>query len=288
MLQGTSFPVPTDMGASSLVGAGTYRLTEELMTTLDIGCIRASIVALTQKRHRQPLATLVVVASLSGFAPAASAQATSLFFSEYVEGTSNNKALEIYNGTGAPVNLDAEGYSVRIYFNGNPSAGTTIALTGTIADGGVYVVADNDADPAILAKANQTSASSFFNGNDAVALEKGTALVDVIGQIGFNPGVAWGSGDVSTMDHTLRRRPEVCAGDSNGSDSFGPSVEWGGFATDTFDGLGAHQATCLVQRIQLLEAIVDAFKNHTHTYLTGRGEGQNNTPVQTGPAIPSP
>jgi predicted extracellular nuclease len=244
--------------------------------------------AITPKHHGKTLAVLIVVASLAGFAPAASAQATSLFFSEYVEGSSNNKALEIYNGTGAPVDLAAEGYKIQIFFNGNTSAGTTIMLSGTIADGGVYVVADDGADGAILAAADQTSTSSFFNGNDAVALVKGTDNVDVIGQIGFAPpSDEWGSGDVSTKDNTLRRRPAFCAGDSNGGNAFGPSMEWGGFATDTFDGLGTHDATCDVQRIQRLEAIVEAFKNHTHTYLTGKGEGHNNTPAETGPAAPA-
>jgi predicted extracellular nuclease len=257
------------------------------MTKLQIGCVPASMVVLVQKHKGKSLAMLLVVTSLLGFAPTASAQATSLFFSEYVEGTSNNKALEIYNGTGASVDLAEEGYKVQIYFNGNSSPGTTIALTGVVANGGVYVVADDGADSAILAAADQTSTSNFFNGNDAVALVKATDFVDVIGQIGFDPGDEWGSGDVSTWNHTLRRRPEVCEGDSDGSNSFGPSMEWGGFATDTFDGLGAHRATCLEQRIQLLEGIVEAFKNHTHTYLTGKGVGQNNTPAQTGPAIPS-
>ncbi len=46
------------------------------------------------------------------------AAATDLFFSEYVEGSSNNKALEIYNGTGAPVDLGAADYSVQMFFNG--------------------------------------------------------------------------------------------------------------------------------------------------------------------------
>jgi len=241
----------------------------------------------TPKHQGKALAAVIVVASLAGFAPAASAQATSLFFSEYVEGTSNNKALEIYNGTGASVDLAAEGYEIRIFFNGNTSAGTTIPLAGTIADGDVYVVADDGAVGAILAAADQTSTSNFFNGNDAVALVKGTDNVDVIGQIGFDPGSEWGSGDVSTWNRTLRRQPALCAGDTNGDDAFGPSMEWGGFATDTFDGLGVHRPTCDVQRIQQLEAIVEAFRNHTHTYLTGKGQGHNNTPAETGPAVPS-
>lgn len=46
-----------------------------------------------------------------------------------MEGSSNNKALEIYNGTGTAVDLAAEGYEVQIYLNGSSSAGVTIALT---------------------------------------------------------------------------------------------------------------------------------------------------------------
>ena len=44
-------------------------------------------------------------------APASAAAPTELFISEYVEGSSNNKALEIYNGTGATVDLAAAGYT---------------------------------------------------------------------------------------------------------------------------------------------------------------------------------
>jgi predicted extracellular nuclease len=99
--------------------------------------------------------------------------AADLFLSEYVEGSSYNKALEIYNGTGAAVNLGAGGYAIDIYFNGNTSPGTTIQLSGTLADGDVYIVADDGADPAILAVADQTSTSNFFNGDDAVVLRKG-------------------------------------------------------------------------------------------------------------------
>ncbi len=99
--------------------------------------------------------------------------ATDLFISEYVEGSSLNKAVEIYNGTGAAVNLAAGGYAIDIYFNGNTSPGTTISLSGTLAPGDVWVVADDGADPAILAVADQTSTSNFFNGDDAVVLRKG-------------------------------------------------------------------------------------------------------------------
>jgi len=166
--------------------------------------------------------------------------ASDLFFSEYIEGTGNNKALEIFNGTGAPIDLAAGGYNMLMYFNGSPSAGLTIDLTGTVADGDVYVVAQASAGSAILAQADLTSGASWFNGDDAVSLRIGTTVIDVIGQIGFDPGTEWGTGLTSTADNTLRRKASILAGDSNGSDAFDPSLEWDGFSTDTFDGLGSH------------------------------------------------
>jgi predicted extracellular nuclease len=173
---------------------------------------------------------------------------TELFFSEYVEGSSNNKALEIFNGTGSYINLAAGNYTIEIYFNGNSTPATTINLTGTVASGDVYVVADNDANAAILSQADQTSAASFFNGDDAVVLKIGTTTIDVIGQIGFDPGSQWGSGNLSTEDNTIRRKNTVEAGDPDGSDDFEPELtaEWDGFAEDTFDGLGSHDGPTAV------------------------------------------
>lgn len=164
--------------------------------------------------------------------------ATTVFFSEYVEGSSNNKAIEIANFTGSAVDLTP--YTLEFYFNGSNSAGTTIDLTGTVADNDVFVVADNDAVSEILAEADQISTSSFFNGDDAVVLRNNGDIVDVIGQIGFDPGSEWSGGGIGTQNQTLRRQSNVTAGDTNGTDAFDPSVEWEGFPQDTFDDLGSH------------------------------------------------
>jgi hypothetical protein len=99
--------------------------------------------------------------------------ATELFISEYVEGSSNNKAIEIYNGTSFDVNLATSGYGVDIYFNGNTTPGTTIQLAGTLAAGDVFVLADDGAAQAILDVADQTSTANFFNGDDTVILRQG-------------------------------------------------------------------------------------------------------------------
>jgi len=142
----------------------------------------------------------------------ARAQPTELFFSEYIEGSSNNKALEIFNGTGATVNLGASTYNVQMFFNGSSVAGLTINLVGTVADGDVFVLAQASAGPTILAQADQTNGSGWFNGDDAVVLRKGTTVIDVIGQIGFDPGTEWGTGVTSTADNTLRRKGTIEAG----------------------------------------------------------------------------
>jgi predicted extracellular nuclease len=197
---------------------------------------------------RKVQAIVVVVSTLTlfffGLASPASAPITKLFFSEYIEGSSDNKALEIYNGTGAAIDLAAEDYSIEIYFDGSISPRTTVALTGTVADEDVYVVADSGADSSIIAQVDQTSASNFYNGNDAVVLRMGNIVLDVIGQVGHDPGKEWGSGDTSTENNTIRRKADVCVGDANTSDDFDPAVEWDGYPNNTFDGLGAHTVTC--------------------------------------------
>ena len=195
---------------------------------------------------RTALAARIGVLSLVGAvvvaAPVSADPASDLFISEYIEGSSNNKALEIYNGTGSDVDL--ADYAIAMYFNGSTSAGTTLPLSGIILAGDVYVVADNDAEQAILDQADFTPTSSFFNGDDAIVLIHDAAVIDSLGQVGFDPGSQWGTGLVSTQDNTLRRLPSVCTGDTDTSDIFDPAVEWDGFDNNTFDGLGTHTATC--------------------------------------------
>lgn len=195
--------------------------------------------------RRALLATLAVIAMLAAILPltaAGAAPATSLFISEYIEGSSNNKAIEITNETGSDVDLST--FEIKMFFNGSSTAGLTIGLEGSLPDGDVYVLAHSSADASILAQADQTSGAGFFNGDDAVVLYDGASVVDAIGQIGSDPGSEWGAGDVSTANNTIRRLPDVCGGDTNPDDVFDPATEWSGYAQDTFDGLGSHTSNC--------------------------------------------
>ncbi len=169
------------------------------------------------------------------------ANAAELIISEYVEGSGNNKALEFYN-SGSQV-LDLSAYRVEFYFNGASAAGRSIDLSGSLAPGKTFVLANGVADPALLALASQRVEGSWFNGNDAVLLRRRSGeILDSLGQVGFNPGTTWGSGDVQTLDRSLVRKADIRDGDSDPSDAFDPAAQWLGYPRDTFANLGQHGA----------------------------------------------
>ena len=189
---------------------------------------------------------------ISTFSFAQLSDCNDLFISEYVEGWSNNKALEIYNPTDAAIDLSA--YMVIRYSNGSTSAssGNAVQLTGTIAAGDVHVGVLEKLDEngegqeapiwdSLQVKADafycpeyNTSNAWYFNGNDAVVLAKGSVndinsaiLVDIFGKIGEDPGVAWtsefpytGAGLEVTKDHSLIRKSSILKGEINPVISF--------------------------------------------------------------------
>lgn len=189
-----------------------------------------------------------------------------LFISEYVEGWSNNKALEIYNPTDQPIDLSQ--YFVARYNNGSTghTSGSTnsiaIELIGTLQPYDVHVGVIDKRDPQgqgqdapvwddLQALADEfycpvygDSYAFYFNGNDALILYKGDVTdianatpVDVFGKVGENPGPdsGWssmfpynnGAGDVVTQDHSMIRKETVLQGQNNPIPSFfDPLAEW--------------------------------------------------------------
>ncbi len=194
-------------------------------------------------RRQLLLAATAIVAVLPLPVQQAWAQYVDLLISEYVEGSSNNKALEFYNGTGAAIDLSSGQYVLQIYFNGNTTTSFNASLSGTVAAGGTFVLAPTNANTTILGVANQTFGSAWFNGDDAIVLRKGGtggSVVDSIGQVGVDPGSEWGTGLASTADNTLRRLTSVTVGDTVINDAFTPATQWTGLAVDTFGGLGTY------------------------------------------------
>lgn len=167
-----------------------------------------------------------------------------LFISEYIEGSSQNKAIEIFNGSSLAIDL--ADYVLELYTNGSPTASASFYPNGILNPSQCFVVSNSAADDAILAVANAThNGFCNFNGNDAVALLKiePRRYVDIFGVIGTDPGTAWtAAGGYSTQDRTLVRKPEVNQGiSSNPNDGFDTLLsQWEVYPIDTFSFLGSH------------------------------------------------
>jgi endonuclease I len=151
--------------------------------------------------------------------------ATDLFFSAYLEGSSNNKALAIFNGTGSTVDLSS--YSIKLFNNGAVTANQTLTLSGSLAHNAVYVIVNGSATASILSLANLVNSNiTGFNGDDALTLLKNGVVIDSFGQVGFDPGTAWSVNGVTTLDKTLIRKSSTLSGDADSTNAFDPSVEW--------------------------------------------------------------
>jgi hypothetical protein len=144
-----------------------------------------------------------------------------LFISEYVEGFSNNKAIEIYNPTNQPIDLSQ--YMIIRYANGANVANysNAVQLSGIIQPYDVHVGVleqlnpqgtgqDTPVDPILQSLADDfycpdynISNAFYFTGDDALMLAKGNLssvnpgsnintaigfqIIDVFGKIGENP-----------------------------------------------------------------------------------------------------
>ena len=171
-----------------------------------------------------------------------------LFISEYIEGSSNNKALEIYNPTGSSVNL--VGYELWRIANGGDwteGQGNSVDLSGySIASGDVFVICNSSIAPEYSSACDVLGTDiTYYNGDDAVGLAYNGNLIDAIGEAGDDPGSAWDVAGVTnaTKEHTLVRKISVTQGNTNWATSAGTNgdnSEWVVFDQNTFDYLGSH------------------------------------------------
>jgi hypothetical protein len=185
-----------------------------------------------------------------------------LFISEYVEGSSQNKAIEVYNPTNAAIDLSS--YTIERYSNGatNSAGGGVTNLTGMVASGGAFVLTNGETDitstfgycdPALIALGDMAEPNGSYptpmhmNGNDAIVLTNNGVIIDVIGKVGEDPGVAWtdDQGSWWTANHTLIRKNTVISGDNDGLDLFNPILEWDSLPQGTWSNLGSHTCDCI-------------------------------------------
>jgi hypothetical protein len=175
-----------------------------------------------------------------------------IIISEYIEGSSNNKALELYNpGT---TEVDLANYQIAQAVNGR--AGWEFfhifADSATIPAGGFYVLTTDQIDPALYDTTNADEVLGFpspihYNGDDARAIihisGSDTTIIDVFGDPNNDPGSGWDvAGEAGvTANATLLRKPGVVAGNTTALGSFGTTPgtsEWYVLPQNDFSNLG--------------------------------------------------
>ncbi|WP_395373376.1 lamin tail domain-containing protein [Marinicella sp. W31] len=186
---------------------------------------------------------------------------SAVFFSEMVEGSGNNKAIEIYNGNDTV--LDLSDYVIELYTNGNLTPFVTYNFVtegfNSLLPGEVFVVANPDAVQAITDNANDMHPIASFNGDDAIVLRENGTVIHTIGEIGVDPGVGWTVGTGATNNHTLIRMNNLCEAQT---DWILGSIEWDVYPVDSFSDLGRHAPACQP---------VNAFISE---YVEGSGQNQ--------------
>ncbi len=158
---------------------------------------------------------------------------TDVFISEYIEGSSYNKSIEIYNGTGSTINL--ENYTLELYSNGavTPTSTHTFGATDSVAHTDVFVISHTSAAQAILDVSDATNGSVInFNGNDALVLKNASStVIDSIGDVGNNADFG--------ADVTYVKKATIETGDTTVDDNWA-WTDWDSYASDTTAYLGSH------------------------------------------------
>lgn len=196
-----------------------------------------------------------------------------LFFSEYCEGSSNNRYYEIYNPKDENVNLGDYFVKLEGYNNSGTSQSYTISLSGIISSKDVYVVANSSSNDIIKAESDATSSTANITGDDVLELFKitgnDTILIDIIGPYKNKaPLTYWTIAGVenASQDHTIIRKDGIVCGSTNweeqaGIDSF--DSQWIVKKCDYFNDLGRHGLSFKIAEAE--NAAVIDYRNRTIT-----------------------
>ena len=214
---------------------------------------------------------LLIIASFSINLNAQIVNCAELFISEYVEGPANNNAIEIYNPTNATIDLTE--YTINRYGNGATSGPDVWPLSGSIAAGEAIAVGNGQLDSLwvstywsvpvdpVFYNACGIHGSGlyptpfYFNGDDAMTLDKSGNIIDIFGKVGEDPGNAWtddasagytdaNGGTWWTKRQTLVRKSSVKKGVTMNPILFNPTLEYDSLPDATYSGMGSHACDC--------------------------------------------
>lgn len=185
--------------------------------------------------------SIPVLLGLLGASYSANAE---LIITEYIEGSSNNKAIEVSNLGKQNINLKQDKYRLELFSNGKTSTTNGLDLQGILPPNASLVIYNSGAAVEFkkATPAGIASNVTAFNGDDAIVLTKAGVVVDSFGRKGEDPGKAWTDGNDSeftTTNKTLRRLAHITQGDTLVDDAFpNQDKQWAVFDINSSDGLG--------------------------------------------------
>tara|TARA_Y100000748_G_scaffold285312_1_gene267755 strand:+ start:2282 stop:5176 length:2895 start_codon:yes stop_codon:yes gene_type:complete len=279
-------------GSSSVDPDGTietYSWTQTAGTTVVLSATDQAIITFTAPSTVDSLSFTLTVTDNDGstgsatiFVKTAEGVSNAVFFSEYGEGSGNNKYLEIFNGTGQDIDLSQ--YAIAACSNGCADQSSwdyptdiTFESETVLTAGDVYVVADAAADASVILSEQDMTASPLSNGNDVFGLVNAATgeVIDIIGEretTDNSPANGTGGWPVAgvenaTLNHTLVRKSSVEQGNTDWAASAGAdagSSEWIVYDQDTWSYLGSHS--------QALNAPAVAFNSVAPVFITDETE----------------
>lgn len=156
--------------------------------------------------------------------------AKDLFVSKYLEGTANNKALEITNRTGHPVNLSDYRLSIQFYSGTNYYFVDPYELEGTVQNNEAFVVLNPSANFSCYtinqAKFVTAAPQMTFSGSNYIELRYKSTSVDGI-------GISSQSNSSTLSNVSLYRKNTI----NQPTTTFSIS-EWDSYANDYCQNLG--------------------------------------------------
>lgn len=107
-----------------------------------------------------------------------------LLISEVIEGSGNNRAVELYNMSDEEISLDE--YSLNFYVGGNESPTFSLSLEGNVINPkSTFVISHDDSDEGIKSITDFSSSKVMFVGSEQISLNKGKKIIDLVGNIGY-------------------------------------------------------------------------------------------------------
>ena len=137
------------------------------------------------------------------------AQTDDLMIVEYMDSDDGDGlGLKIYNPTSQTINLD--NYTIATYHNGNTTSASSDDLYGTLNTGESIIFGNNKYCGGVCSSGCNSISINGSNGNDAIVLQKGISIIDMIGPLGADTDIKIDGQNNGLFEDRILRNSDNC------------------------------------------------------------------------------